>query len=89
MSKPIQEALLAGADAIPRATAEECDEFYERHKQEGIKHFLIARLARPQADIVEELRGQLELGTRHSPLETRAAPNPEPRVPSPETTETR
>lgn len=41
--------------------AEEHDEMYSRHLREAVKHILIARLHRPQADIVEELRGQLQL----------------------------
>lgn len=45
---------------IPQ-TAAEFDQMYERHRREGIKHFRVARLFRPQADVVEMLRGQLQL----------------------------
>lgn len=61
MNKPIQEALPAGADAIPRATAEECDAAFDRYVQEGIRLFLLARLFKPRADLVQALRGQLAL----------------------------
>jgi hypothetical protein len=42
-------------------TAEECDECYRRMVNEGVKLILNARLFRPEADIVQELRGQLKL----------------------------
>ena len=43
------------------ATAEECDAAFERYVQEGIKMFLLARLFKPRADLVQALRGQLGL----------------------------
>ena len=43
------------------ATAEECDAAFDRYVQEGIKMFLLARLFKPRADLVQALRGQLEL----------------------------
>lgn len=43
------------------ATADECDAAFDRYVQEGIKMFLLARLFKPRADLVQRLRGQLEL----------------------------
>ena len=40
-------------------TAAEFDEMYERHKNELIAHAQIMKLFRPEADVVQELRGQL------------------------------
>ena len=68
---------------IPQ-TAEEWDAAFDRYVQEGIKSFLLARLFKPQADLVQALRGQLELGTCDSGLTTQADPNPETRTPIPE-----
>ena len=45
---------------IPQ-TAEECDAAFHRYVQEGIRLFLLARLFKPQADLVQALRGQLGL----------------------------
>jgi hypothetical protein len=42
-------------------TAEECDAAYNRYVREGIRLFLLARLFKPRADLVQALRGQLEL----------------------------
>lgn len=56
------------------ATAEECDAAFERYVQEGIKMFLLARLFKPRADLVQALRGQLELrspvASSQSPVKT-------------------
>ena len=41
-------------------TAEECDEVYRRLFGEGVKLIMVARLFRPEADVVAELRGQLK-----------------------------
>jgi hypothetical protein len=43
------------------ATAAECDEAFDRYVREGIKLFMIARLVKPSANLVQHLRGQLEL----------------------------
>ena len=48
------------------ATVEECDEFFKRCVQVGIKWFLMARLAKPSANLVQHLRGQLELTTENA-----------------------
>src|SRR5690242_20825325 len=41
-------------------TAEECDECYRRLFGEGVKLIMVARLFKPDANLVEELRGQLK-----------------------------
>lgn len=41
------------------ATAEECDDCHDRLFHEGVKLIILSRLFRPEADLVEELRGQL------------------------------
>lgn len=43
------------------ASAEECDECHDRLFSEGVKLIILSRLFRPEADLVEELRGQLQL----------------------------
>lgn len=43
------------------ATAAECDEAFDRYVREGIKLFMIAKLVKPSANLVQHLRGQLEL----------------------------
>ena len=43
------------------ATAEECDEVHDRLFAEGIKLIVHSQLFRPDRDLVERLRGQLEL----------------------------
>lgn len=45
-------------------TDAECDEMHERYMRELIRCAALARLFRPQADIVQRLRGQLELGRK-------------------------
>ncbi len=45
------------------ATAEECDEAFDRYVREGIKLFMIAKLVKPSANLVQHLRGQFELTT--------------------------
>ncbi len=42
-------------------TAEECDEMYRRHVRELVAHARVARLFRPDADLVRELSGQLRI----------------------------
>jgi len=51
-------------------TAAECDAAYDRYVQEGIRLFLLARLFKPRADLVERLRGQLglEIDNRQSSI---------------------
>lgn len=44
-------------------TAEECDECYRRLFGEGVKLILLSRLFRPDADVVQELRGQLRIAS--------------------------
>jgi hypothetical protein len=43
------------------ATAEECDDCHDRFFREGIKLIKHSQLFRPDRDLVERLRGQLEL----------------------------
>jgi len=75
------------------ATDAECDEMHERYVRELIRCAALARLFRPQADLVQRLRGQLELqgagkqglGIRDSGLAEQkpSAPNPQSLTPNP------
>lgn len=44
-------------------TPQECAIEYRRHRDEGIAQLVVARLFRPDADLVRELEGQLGLAT--------------------------
>jgi hypothetical protein len=51
-------------------TAAECDAAFDRYVQEGIRLFLLARLFKPRADLVQALRGQLSIGDCRLPIES-------------------
>jgi len=59
------------------ATAEECDECHDRLFREGIRRIVDSQLFRRDCDLVERLRGQLELHPQISQIpQTDSAPSP-------------
>jgi len=80
---PIAASKTAPMGYFIPATAEECDDCHDRLFREGIRRIIHSQLFRRDRDLVERLRGQLELqasGTRCEVSGFRGNQNPEPRT---------